>query len=68
MLGTQGVQLATEFAQRGLCLSDAQVARLLERGERVIDARDGLFIRVDVEVSNGVVDELSNILVEFISL
>ena len=66
MLGVYGVELATEFAQRGLGLSDAQVARLLERGERVIDARDGLFIRVDIEVSNGVVDELSELLVEFI--
>lgn len=58
MLGVQGVELATKFAQRGLGLSNAQVARLLKCSERVIDARDGLFIRVDVEVTNRVMDEL----------
>jgi hypothetical protein len=30
----------------------------LEGGERVIDARDGLFVGLDVEVADGVVDEL----------
>jgi len=63
MLRAQGLELATKFAQRGFGLSDAQVARLLECGERVIDARDGLFIRMDIEVADSVVDELSALLV-----
>lgn len=31
---------------------------MLEGGERVIDACDGLFVWLDVEVADGVVDEL----------
>lgn len=58
MLGLQGVQIAGEFAQRCFGVANAQVARLLQGGERIIDARDGLFIRLDIEIANGVVDEL----------
>lgn len=58
MLSGQGVEIATEFAQCCFGVADAQLTRLLERGERVINARDGLFIGVDVEVTNSMVDEL----------
>lgn len=52
------MEIAGEFAEGGFGFADAQVARLLECGERVIDARDGLLVRLDVEVADGVVDEL----------
>jgi hypothetical protein len=50
--------MAREFAHGSLGLADTEIARLLEGGERVIDACYGLFIGVDVEVANRVVDEL----------
>ena len=50
--------MAGEFAQRGFSVTHAQLARLLEGCEGVIDAGDGLFIGVDVEVPDRVVNEL----------
>jgi hypothetical protein len=58
VLGSQGVQMAGELSQGGFSIAHAQIARLLQRGQGVIDAGDGLFIGVDVEVADGVVDEL----------
>ena len=58
VLRQAGVEVTGEFAQSRLSLAHAQVARLLQGGEGVIDAGDGLFVGVDVEVSDGVVDEL----------
>ncbi len=45
--------------QRALRLPRAQIARLLQRRQRLIDARNGELVRRDVEVVDGVVDELS---------
>lgn len=39
--------------------SYSQVACLLEGGEGFIDAADGDFVRVDVEIADCVVDQLS---------
>lgn len=58
MLCGQGVQITSKFAQCRFGISNAQFAGLLERGKRVIDARHGLFIWVDVEIADCVVDQL----------
>ena len=41
--------------------ADAQVARLVQGGEGFVDARDGRFVGVDIEVADCVVDELEGI-------
>lgn len=41
-----------------LCLAETQLAGLLEGGEGFIDAGDGLFVWLDVEVVDCVRDEL----------
>lgn len=67
MLGGERVELAREFLEGGLGFVDAQVARLLERGDGVVDSADGEFVRVDVEVVDGVVDELcANVYVSYL--
>lgn len=59
MLRIQGVEVAGEFSEGGFGFARAQFAGLLEGREGVVDARYGLFVGVDVEVADCVVDELS---------
>lgn len=63
MLCGEGVETAGEFAEGDFGIADAEVAGLLEGGEGVVDAGDGLFVGLDVEVCDGVVDELLGVLV-----
>lgn len=51
-------ELPRELLERRLGLAHAQVARLLQRRQGLLDARDGELVRVDVEVVDDVVDEL----------
>jgi hypothetical protein len=59
---------AREFAQRGLALAQALLARLLEDGEGLGDARDGGFVWRDVEVGDRVPDELQGVLVLLVKI
>jgi len=59
MLRVQGVEVAGEFAERRFSFTGTQFARLLESREGIVDARYGLFVGMDVEVADCVVDELS---------
>lgn len=45
--------------QSAFGFSDAQVAGLLEGGEGFVDAADGDFVGVDVEIADCMVDQLS---------
>jgi len=45
--------------QRALSLADTQPPRLLQCTERLIDARDGLLVGTDIEVVDGMADELA---------
>lgn len=58
MLRRQGIKVAGEFAQGGFGFTNAQFAGLLQGREGVVDPGYGLFVGVDVEVADGVVDEL----------
>lgn len=58
MLRVDGVELAGELLERRVGVADVQLAGLLQRGERFADAADGELVGLDVEVVDGVVDEL----------
>jgi hypothetical protein len=55
----QTTESPRQLAQGEFCLPDAQVACLLEGGEGVGNAGQGKFVRLDVEVADGVADQLS---------
>lgn len=61
VLRGERVELPRELLEGGLGVVDAQVARLLQGRDGVVDAPDGEFVRVDVEVVDGVVDELARV-------
>lgn len=50
VLRLEGVEGAREFLEVGFGFAQAEVARLLERGKRFGDARDGVAVGSDVEV------------------
>ena len=58
VLGCEGGEMAGEFLEGGVGVMDAEVAGLLEGGEGLCDAGDGVFVWVDVEVVDGMGDEL----------
>ena len=58
VLRLQGVQLSRGFLQGVLGVAHAQVPRLGKSGQGIMDSRDGRLVGADVEVVDGVVDEL----------
>lgn len=58
VLRVDRVELARELLERRVGVADVQLARLLQRRERFADAPDGELVGLDVEVVDGVVDEL----------
>lgn len=58
VLRGERVELPRELLEGLLGVADPQVARLLQRRQRLVDPRDGELVRVDVEVFDGVVDKL----------
>lgn len=56
VLGGEGGEVAGEFAEGVFGIADAEVAGLLEGGEGFVDAAQGEFIGLDVEVGDCVVD------------
>lgn len=58
VLRLHGRELAREAAEGVLGILDAEVARLLEGREGLVHAGDGDLVGLDVEVVDGVVDEL----------
>lgn len=56
VLRLERVKCASKLADCGLGIAYLQVTRLLERGERVVDASDRLLVRGNVEVADRVVD------------
>jgi len=59
VLRVQRVECARQLLERGLGVEEAEVTRFLEGRKRLGDARYSVFIRCDVEVRDGVADELS---------
>jgi ABC-type amino acid transport substrate-binding protein len=60
VLRVDGVELPREPLERGVAVAEVQLARLLERREGFRDAADGELVGLDVEVVDGVVDELGS--------
>lgn len=58
VLCVDGVELAGELLERRVGVADVEVAGLLQRGERFADAAYGELVGLNVEVVDGVVDEL----------
>lgn len=58
MLGGERVERAREPLERVLGVAEAEAARLLQGREGLGDARDAELVRGDVEVGDGVADEL----------
>lgn len=58
MLGGQRVERAREPLERFFGVAEAEVARLLQGCEGLGDARDAELVGGDVEVGDGVADEL----------
>ena len=58
VLGGEGVELTGELLEGGVGFVDAEVARLLEGGEGFGDTGNGELVGLDVEVVDGVGDEL----------
>lgn len=56
--GTGGGGRGEGTLQGALGFAHAQVAGLLQGGEGLVDARDGVLVWLDVEVLDGVADEL----------
>lgn len=62
MLRLHSVERAGEFFEGGFGIAKAEIARLLEGGERLRDAGNGELVWGDVKVGDGVADELRGVL------
>ncbi len=63
VLGLEGVELASKFAQGGFGVAEAEGSGFFEGREGGGDSGEGGFVREDVEICYCVVDELEMLLV-----